>query len=149
MKENVITAVISAIIAGVSAYFKIISIPLAVLVAVMVIDYITGMSAAFIKAELSSRRGVKGIIKKLGYLALVCVGIGVDFIIRYCLEQVGASFEVKMLFGLVVTVWLIINELLSILENLSRMGVPVPKMLTKITGRLKLAVESKSEADAE
>lgn len=149
MKENVITAVISAIIAGVSAYFKIISIPLAVLVAVMVIDYITGMSAAFIKAELSSRRGVKGIIKKLGYLALVCVGIGVDFIIRYCLEQIGASFEVKMLFGLVVTVWLIMNELLSILENLSRMGVPVPKMLTKITGRLKLAVESKSEADTE
>ena len=149
MKENVITAVISAIIAGVSAYFKIISIPLAVLVAVMVIDYINGMSAAFIKAELSSRRGVKGIIKKLGYLALVCVGIGVDFIIRYCLEQIGASFEVKMLFGLVVTVWLIMNELLSILENLSRMGVPVPKMLTKITGRLKLAVESNSEADTE
>lgn len=149
MKENVITAVISAIIAGVSAYFKIISIPLAVLIAVMVIDYITGMSAAFIKAELSSRRGVKGIIKKLGYLALVCVGIGVDFVIKYCLEQLGASFEVKMLFGLVVTVWLIINELLSILENLSRMGVPVPKMLTKITGRLKLAVENKGEADTE
>ncbi|MGN1113081.1 MAG: holin family protein [Acutalibacteraceae bacterium] len=149
MKENVITAVISAIIAGVSAYFKIISIPLAVLIAVMVIDYITGMSAAFIKAELSSRRGIKGIIKKLGYLALVCVGIGVDFIIKYCLEQIGASFEVKMLFGLVVTVWLIINELLSILENLSRMGVPVPKMLTKITGRLKLAVENKGEADTE
>lgn len=147
MKENVITGIISVIIAGVSAYFKIIAVPLAVLIGVMILDYLSGMSAAWICGELSSKKGIKGILKKVGYLALVCVGIGVDFIIRYCLEQIGVNLDIKMFFGLIVTIWLIINELLSILENLSRMGVPVPKWLTKITNKLKIAVDDKADRE--
>lgn len=147
MKENVITGIISVIIAGVSAYFKIIAVPLAVLIGVMILDYLSGMSAAWLGRELSSRKGITGIIKKIGYLVLVCVGIGVDFIIRFCLEQIGVDFDFKMLFGLIVVIWLIINELLSIMENLSRMGVPVPQWLTKIINKLKISVESKAEDD--
>ena len=147
MKENIFTAIISVIIAGVSAYLQIIAIPVIVLIAVMIIDYLSGMSAAWIVGELSSKKGIKGILKKVGYLALVCVGIGVDFIIRYCIEQIGVNIEFKMLFGLIVTVWLIINELLSILENLSRMGVPVPQWLTKITNKLKISVDSKADEE--
>ncbi|WP_255882589.1 MULTISPECIES: phage holin family protein [unclassified Ruminococcus] len=145
MKENIISTVLSAVVAGVSAYFKVISIPLIVLLTVMLIDYLTGMAAAFFKAELSSKKGIKGIIKKIGYLALVCVGIGVDFIIRFCFEQIGIPLEIGMLFGLIITVWLIINELLSILENVGRIGVPVPKTLSKIINKLKLAVERKAD----
>ena len=147
MRDNIFTAIISVIIAGVSAYLQIIAVPVFVLIAVMILDYLSGMSAAYVGGELSSKKGITGILKKVGYLALVCVGIGVDFIIRYCLEQIGVNFEVKMLFGLIVTVWLIINELLSILENLSRMGVPVPKWLTKITNKLKVTVEDKADKE--
>ena len=50
-----------------------------------------------------------------------------------------------MLFGLIVTVWLIINELISILENLSKMDVPIPAFLTKIIKKLKTTVEDKTE----
>ena len=74
-KENVLHSVITFIVAGVSAYFQIIAVPLIVLTAVMLIDYITGIVVAYTKAELSSRKGIVGIIKKLGYFALVCVGI--------------------------------------------------------------------------
>ena len=35
-------------------------------------------------------------------------------------------------FGLIVAVWLIINELISILENLSELGTPIPPFLVKI-----------------
>ena len=44
-----------------------------------------------------------------------------------------------------VIVWLIINELISILENVAAMGSPVPGFLQKLLGKLKNAVEKKTE----
>ena len=52
---------------------------------------------------------------------------------------------ITMLFGLIVTVWLIINELISILENLARIDVPIPAFLTKIIEKLKTTIEDKNE----
>lgn len=49
----------------------------------------------------------------------------------------------NMWFGLLVAVWLIINEMISILENLSKLGVPIPEFLTKIIKRLKNSAERK------
>ncbi len=144
-KENVLHSVITFIVAGVSAYFQIIAVPLIVLIAVMLLDYVTGMVAAYIRAELSSRKGIIGILKKLGYFALVCVGISVDYILYSALQQLGISNEITMLFGLIVTVWLIINELISILENLAKIDVPIPNFLTKIIKKLKTTIEDKTE----
>lgn len=144
-KENIFQSIITLIVAGVSAYFQIIAIPLIVLTAVMLIDYITGIVAAYTKAELSSRKGIVGIIKKLGYFALICVGISVDYILYSALHQLGIGNDITMLFGLIVTVWLIINELISILENLSKMDVPIPKFLTSVIQKLKTTVEDKTE----
>ena len=141
MNENVIQGIITAIVAGVSVYFGIVAIPLLVLIAVIIIDYITGMVSAYINAELSSRKGIVGILKKLGYFALVCVGIAIDYILYVGLEQLGVNNNVTMIFGLLVTEWLIINELISILENLGRIGVPLPVFLIKIVNRLKITVE--------
>lgn len=149
MKDNVITGVIATIIAGVSAYFQVIAIPIIMLVVVMIIDWVTGISSAYVNATMSSRTGIIGIIKKVGYVALVCVGIGIDYIIHSALTQIGVDSKVTMIFGLVVTIWLIINELISILENLAHIGVPIPKFLTKIISKLKVAVESRADTDKE
>ena len=43
MKENTAKIIISAIAAGLSAYFRVMAIPIVILVLVMIIDYITGM----------------------------------------------------------------------------------------------------------
>ena len=43
MKENTTKIIISAIAAGLSAYFRVMAIPIVILVLVMIIDYITGM----------------------------------------------------------------------------------------------------------
>lgn len=143
-KENVIHGVISLIIAGVSAYFQIIAIPLIVLTAVMLVDYITGMVSAYTKSELSSRKGLRGIFKKIGYFCLVAVGITTDYIICSALSSIGITSEVTMVFGLIVTIWLIINELISILENLTKLEVPIPDFLVKVISRLKNSVENKA-----
>lgn len=46
-----------------------------------------------------------------------------------------------------VIVWLIINELLSILENVEAIGVPVPAFLRKLLGRLKVSTEAKADTE--
>ena len=144
-KENVFQSILTLIVAGVSAYFQIIAIPLIVLSVVMIIDYITGMLSAYINAELSSRKGIVGILKKVSYFSLVCVGIAIDYILYSALSQIGIQSDVTMFFGLTVTVWLIINELISILENLSKMDVPIPAFLTKIIEKLKTTIEDENE----
>ena len=51
MKKNTAKIIISAIAAGLSAYFRVMAIPIVILVLVMIIDYITGMWKAWITAE--------------------------------------------------------------------------------------------------
>ncbi|MEI3124242.1 MAG: phage holin family protein [Oscillospiraceae bacterium] len=44
-------------------------------------------------------------------------------------------------------VWLIINELLSILENVEAIGVPLPAFLRKLLGRLQVSTEAKTDTE--
>ena len=45
----------------------------------------------------------------------------------------------------VVAVWIVCNELISILENLKDMEVPLPDFLMKLTKNIKSQIESKTE----
>ena len=141
-KQTTIQALITAALAALTYYFSILAVPIIVLMTVMVIDYITGMVSAWHNAELSSKKGVFGIIKKLCYLALVCVGMGVDWLIYSGMTQVGITMNYTVFFGILVAIWLIINELISILENLNRIGVQLPKFITVIVKKLKNTVET-------
>ena len=138
-----ISATFSAAVAALLVYLDIMAVPVIVLCAVMVLDYVTGMVAAWKKKNLDSKKGVFGIVKKICYLALVCVGMGVDWLIYSGLKQVGVEWSYTIFFGVLVTVWLIINELISILENLKKIGVPLPNFLTALIRRLKITTENK------
>ena len=106
------------------------------------------MAAAWHNKKLSSKKGLSGIIKKISYLALVCVGMGVDWLIYSGLKQVGIiDLNYTIFFGLLVTIWLIINELISILENLGSIGVPLPKFLFAVIKRLKNHTECVVESE--
>ena len=141
MKETLTQTLFAAALGAVAAYFHVLMIPLCVMIAVMLLDYISGMAAAWSQKTLNSRCGVMGIIKKVGYIALVAVGIAVDYLITSALINVGISLQVNYCFGMIVTIWLIINELISILENLGEMGVPLPSFLTSMIKTLKGKVE--------
>ena len=148
MKENIFQAVLAAILAGAAAYFHVLLGPLVVLLIVMIIDYITGMAQAWASATLSSRVGVLGIIKKIGYLCAVAVAIVVDYIIQTSAANVGTDLTGVCFFGLLVTIWLILNECISILENLSEIGVPLPAFLVAIVKKLKKTTEKQGDEAA-
>lgn len=125
----------------VCAYCVHLVVPLVVLLAVMLLDYITGMAKAWHRGQLSSRVGVRGIVKKVGYLVIVCVAGVMDWLIGYGLAQAGIDIHLPFLLGLIVTCWLVINELISILENIAAMDGPVPSWLGKLLNKLKQTVD--------
>lgn len=147
MKMNFLQTIFAAVSAAIAAYLNILLVPLIVLIAVMIIDYLSGIAQAYVSHTLNSRIGVIGILKKVGYLATVAVATIADYIISEALMLLGTDIKLSYYIGLVVTIWFIINELISILENLSEIGTPIPKFLTKIIKRLKVTVEKKTDAE--
>ena len=140
-KEFFQQVIFYAALSALTNYLGIVVIPIIVLIVSMIVDYATGMSAAWCNSELSSKKGAKGIVKKVSYLALVVVAMMIDWLIYQGLQQINVNMEYSVFFAVLVAIWLIINELISILENLSKIGVPIPKFMTKIIEKIKITVE--------
>ena len=149
IEKKSVQAAFTAALTMLTYYLGMVAVPIVVLMIAMIIDYVTGMVSAWHKAELSSKKGIFGIVKKISYLGLVCVGMGVDWLIYSGLHSVGVDLGYTIFFGVLVTIWLIINELISILENLGTIGVPLPKFLLKIIKKLKTTTENKVESEDE
>ena len=92
-----------------------------VLVPLMVIDYTTGVIAAAVNHQLSSKIGYKGFLKKI----TMVLGITAVAIVQGSLPDVPYLLTSFVLF-------FILNEFLSIIENLDRAGVKLPTMLVRL-----------------
>ncbi|MEN3133247.1 phage holin family protein [Bacillus albus] len=92
---------------------------LKILVTMAIVDYITGVIAAGYNGKLKSKVGFKGIAKKVVLFLLVGVAAQLD-------AAIGSNSAIRE-----ATIFFFIgNELLSILENAGRMGIPLPQPLT-------------------
>ena len=118
-------------------------VPVLLMVAANIIDYISGLAAAPYRKEggISSYKSIRGITKKIAMWLLVVVGAIVDQLISYTTAKFGWSFPVSFLVACLVAVWIICNELISILENIQDIGVALPMWL------LPLIKHIKSQAD--
>ena len=141
--ETSVMAILAAALGALCSYASALVVPLAVLVGGTILSG-SGMAKAWSAGKLCSKTGLRGILKKLGYLVLVGVAGVVDWLVRYGLTQVGVEVSFQFLMAAMVIVWLIINELISILENVAALGGPVPGFLRKLLTRLKVAVETKA-----
>ena len=146
MKQTAVKGAIALALAACGACLRTLLVPVAVLAAVMLSDYVTGMLRAWSARELSSRVGLRGLVKKLGYLFAVGVAVVVDLVLQTAGATLGADLAGVYVFALLVTLWLIGNECISILENVSALGVPVPGFLRTAASRLKQSAEEKGEA---
>ncbi|HWS30041.1 MAG TPA: phage holin family protein [Clostridia bacterium] len=103
------------------------------LVAVVALDYITGVMSAAFAHKLSSSEGFRGLLKKVAIFVLVALASLLDKLVPATNEAVRAS----------VCVFYIANEGISILENVSEMGVPLPKILKEVLEKLDAGLEKK------
>lgn len=130
---------ISAVISGVLAYvFGAPDAWMVGLVILVIIDYVTGLMKAYIAGQLCSKVGFKGIIKKMMYFAIVAVAVLVD-------NLTGAEGVLRV----ACIGFLIANEGVSILENCAAAGLPVPRMLVKVLGKLKDEGNDKDDDEEE
>lgn len=70
------------------------------------------------------------------------VAISTDYIIYQLVREIGIDYQTHTFFGFLVVIWLIINELLSILENAARMGAVLPKFIQNALADLKNNVDN-------
>lgn len=101
-------------------------IPLMILVTVMALDYITGITRGYANKQLSSEYGFRGLAKKLTIFYVLILAVLID-------RLIGQGW----VFRTVVCMWYASNEGMSILENASAIGIPVPKQLVDALEQLK------------
>lgn len=96
---------------------------LTILLALTIIDFISGLSAGFIEGELKSRIGLVGIARKVFIFMMVAVAHLIDLLL------IESGLETKALIMTMVIVFYAVNEILSITENAGRIGLPVPEQI--------------------
>lgn len=107
------------------------------LAALMAADYLSGVAAAALgksaksaHGKLSSDAGARGILKK----AVILLVVGLACVLDWFINEGNAMFTTAV-------IWFYIsNESLSLIENLGRCGVPIPR-------KLKAMLEKMAEED--
>ena len=118
-----------AMCAGISAFFGILTVPILFLVMANFIDYVSGLAASRIEGiRLSSSTGFRGICKKVSMYVLVLIGWMTGTIITYggMTLNLDLGDQTAVFIAFVICTWLLLNELISIIENLDRIGVSAP-----------------------
>lgn len=116
----------------------------------MVVDYISGSSAAMKAGQWSSAQARAGIWHKAGMIVVVIVAAVADKVLAIVLANIpGLPIDYSVLLLPMVLVWYILTELGSILENAAAMGAPVPEFLVNILDAAKEKVEVATGEDTE
>ena len=122
--------ILSTIIAGAGAcanyFFGGLDMALYTLLLLMVLDYISGLICAGKDKTLSSTTGFLGLGKKILILIIIGVGVSID-------NFTGATGTIRSM----VIFFYASMEGISILENATRAGVPVPDSLKDMLIQLK------------
>lgn len=99
---------------------------LSILTFLMIVDYLTGLIAAGLEKKLCSRIGFRGIAKKVLVFVLISVAHMLDIVmgVGHMIRDATAFFY-------------IMNEIISIIENAKRVGLPIPPIIEKVINVLK------------
>lgn len=103
------------------------------LVTLVVIDYITGVASAWVNKELNSHKGRQGIISKICIFLVIGIAVVID-------DVLIASDIVVLGQGALRTSFILFyvsNELISVVENLTKLGVPMPEKIKEVLEQLK------------
>ena len=97
------------------------------LIILMAVDYATGLMKGYVNKDLSSSTSARGLFKKIMILLILIVGVALD-------RMLGTG---EHMFRTLVAFFYISNESLSIIENATQLGVPVPQQIQDALEQLK------------
>lgn len=128
-----VTEVLAAAGGAIASFFMNMPPLVWILIAVMTIDFITGLiTAAMGKSDktengyIASNQAFLGLMKKALILLVVLLAALLD---KAVATGAGITFDAVM--G-ATCLWFIASEGFSILENVALMGIPVPKILLRL-----------------
>lgn len=144
-----VKATVILVISTLMSWLGILAVPVFLLVGCNLIDYITGLFAAKYRDDkkISSYKSIRGIIKKVCMWFLIIVGAFVDILIQYAVDTAGISLTIPFVVATIVACWLIVNEMISILENLLDIGVKMPPFMMPLLKYINKQIENKAKVE--
>ena len=107
------------------------------LIAFVTVDYLTGVMCAINDKTLSSEVGFKGICRKV----LIFLLVGIANILDLNVIGTGSVLRTAVIF------FYISNEGVSLLENASHLGLPVPQKIKAVLKQLHDRAEDEEKED--
>lgn len=142
-----VTEILAAICGAVASFFCGLPPIIWILLAVMTIDYITGITCGLMgkspKTEtggLSSSEAFKGLMKKALIIFIVLLAALLDKAISMGMGDV--KFEAV---AGATCLWFIASEGFSIIENAASMGIPIPRVLIQALEIMRSKGDGKKE----
>jgi toxin secretion/phage lysis holin len=103
----------------------------------MAVDILTGSLNAWAKANFKSFKMREGLVKKCGEITILAIRQ---------LFTIGLVLLTYIMSG--ISFYIIFMELISMCENLQKMGVPIPKFIKKALDDTEKALEEKESVDS-
>lgn len=104
----------------------------------MAVDILTGVVNAWAKQEIKSSTMRQGLARKFGELIVLVIG-QIFFLGTHLPNYVVAG----------LSLYIVLMELISICENLNKLGVPIPKFVEKALIDVESKIEQKGSKKSE
>lgn len=139
-------AIFVAIGSAITSILGALAVPAVLLLAANITDYISAFLCCKAQGvKFTSEESFKGITKKILQWLLVGVGVIVDGMLIYATKNLQIKMPFSSIFACVTAIWLLCNELISILENIAGAGVVMPPFLAPVIKATKKGIEGKME----
>lgn len=117
--ENLIKAAVSTVLGFAATFFGQYGLMFGLVSAAVVLDFVTGVIKAKATGEgLDSGVARRGFWKKMSLLAALAFGVFLDLAADSLLVKVGIIIGIETPFALVVASYIVVNECISVAENL-------------------------------
>lgn len=105
-------------------------------VAMMAIDIVTGLLYAWSTKTFESAKMRTGLAKKCGEIMIILIGMMFVY---------GTNIPTYILTG--ISAYIIFMELMSVLENLDKLGVPIPAFISKVLNNVDDALQNSEDVE--
>lgn len=106
-------------------------------VSLMAIDILTGLLYAWSTETFKSKKMRSGLSKKVGEIAILVIG-----------ELFSYGMRIPPIIMAGISAYIIFMEFMSIMENLKKLGVPIPGFIAKILNTVDLALKEEDITEA-